>query len=171
MAFLDIRVPSENCSPIEFLHLGLSEEVVPETMEGTLPGTASLNDDQIAAMLVNESVAPLTVDSLKQFNVTPKLCAKILLAICESSRPGDNVPARSEEIDNFANICREMLSSASPLTEMIQAIDEVGVGNSKMCTRLSAKSSLMFQRFWQFCANLCSTDKQGTFNKLLLIQV
>ena len=130
---------------------------------------ATLTDDQIAGMIVNESGVSLTAEVVQQFNVTPKLCAKILCSICENPqiRPNDGQQSgqqRCEEIDTFADICREVLSSASPLTEIIQVIDnEVFIPNSKkMFTNQSfAKNNYCFQRFWQFCINLCTTDKQG----------
>ena len=134
-----------------------------------LSTVGSLSDSQIAEMLVNESGCPITADMLRQFNVTPKLCAKILLAICESNsnvKSEAGQPQRSEEIDNFANVCREILSSASPLTEVIQVIDdEAFINNSNriFSPKLFGKNNTInvFQKFWQFCVNLCTTDKQG----------
>ena len=131
---------------------------------------ATLTDDQIAGMIVNESGVSLTAEVVQQFNVTPKLCAKILCAICENPqiRPNDGQQSgqqsRCEEIDTFADICREIMSSASPLTEIIQVIDnEVFIPNSKkmFSNQSFAKNNYCFQRFWQFCINLCTTDKQG----------
>ncbi|CAG2117291.1 unnamed protein product, partial [Medioppia subpectinata] len=130
---------------------------------------ANLTDDQIAGMIVNESGVSLTAEVVQQFNVTPKLCAKILCSICENPqiRATDGQPSgqqRCEEIDTFADICREIMSSASPLTEIIQVIDnEVFVPNAKKMfnNQSFGKNNYSFQRFWQFCINLCTTDKQG----------
>ena len=140
----------------------------------------SLSDSQIAEMLVNESGCPISADILRQFNVTPKLCAKILLAICESNSnvksEGGQLQPRSEEIDIFANVCREILSSASPLTEVIQVIDdEAFINNSNriFSPKLFGKNNTInvFQKFWQFCVNLCATDKQGLSNDIILYAI
>jgi len=138
-------------------------------MEGNLPANASssLNDDQIAAMLINENSFQLNSEIIKQFNVTPKLCAKLLFALCDSRT--ENVQnsnrTQNEEIELLANVCREYLSGGSPLSEIIQAIDSEAflnvntkIINSKT---LGGKISVSFQMFWQFCINLCNTDKQG----------
>ena len=140
---------------------------------------AALTDDQIAGMIVNESGVSLTAEVIQQFNVTPKLCSKILCSICENPqiRPIDGQQTgqqRCEEIDTFADICREILSSASPLTEIIQVIDnEAFISNSKkMFTNQSfSKSNYCFQRFWQFCINLCTTDKQGLFQFIYFFEI
>ena len=134
-------------------------------MEGNLPATASsLNDDQIAAMLINENSFQLNSEIIKQFNVTPKLCAKLLFALCDSRT--ENVQSnrtQNEEIDLLVNICREYLSG-SPLSEIIAAIDSeafLNVNTKIINSKAFGKISVSFQLFWQFCINLCNTDKQG----------
>ncbi len=168
---LDLKVSEKSLStPINLLHLPFVEDFVDNiNMDVSLASSAAnLTDDQIAGMIVNESSVSLTADTIQQFNVTPKLCAKILCAICENPqiRPNDNqqLTQRCEEIDTFADICREILSSASPLTEIIQVLDNdafISNGNKMFNNKALNKSNYSFQRFWQFCINLCTTDKQG----------
>ncbi|XP_054165262.1 CCR4-NOT transcription complex subunit 1-like [Oppia nitens] len=170
----DLKLSDTIPSNSRFLYLPYIEDLLKDMstqMESlSLASSAgSLTDDQIAGMIVNESGVSLTADVVQQFNVTPKLCAKILCAICENSqiRASDGQQSgqqRCEEIDTFADICREIMSSASPLTEIIQVIDcEAFVANAKrMFGNLSFnKNNYTFHRFWQFCINLCATDKQG----------
>ena len=134
-------------------------------MEGNLPANASsLNDDQIASMLINENSFQLNSEIIKQFNVTPKLCAKLLFALCDSRTENvQNNRTQNEEIELLVNICREYLSG-SPLSEIIAAIDSepfLNVNTKIINSKLFGKISVSFQLFWQFCINLCNTDKQG----------
>lgn len=131
-------------------------------MESHISSSASmLSDDQITSMLVNESGVQLTSDLIRQFNVTPNLCATLLFAICDNSRQEPSHLHRgSEDIDNLANICREFLPSASPLADIIKAIDAESFVqlNGKI---MAFNNDSKFVKFWQFCLNLCNTDKQG----------
>ena len=134
-------------------------------MEVNLSANASsLNDDQIAAMLINENSFQLNSDIIKQFNVTPNLCAKLLFAFCDNRTENvQNNRTQTEELEQLANVCREYLSG-SPLAEIIQAIDSeifLNVNTKIINSKSSGKISLSFQLFWQFCINLCNTDKQG----------
>lgn len=130
-----------------------------------------MSEDQITDMLIRESGGQLTSDMLRQFDVTPCLCAKLLFALCETSRidnQGTGTSAQAsnaremktiEDIESLANICREFIPSASPLTDIIRAIDSDSFIplNSKLFSGKSGKVN----RFWHFCYSLCNTDKQG----------
>lgn len=134
-------------------------------MDTVMPaGALALNDDQIAVMLINESGVQLNSDVMRQFNVTPRLCAKLLFAICELSRHESLHPQAhgNDDIDALAQICREFIHSASPLADIIKAIDseEFIKSNNKVIVYENG-SNRPFQKFWQFCYNLCNTDKQG----------
>lgn len=138
-------------------------------------GLSSLSDDQITNMLINENVVQLNSDLMGQFNITPKLMAKILLALCdrnEGQETATNNPQqqpslqRFEEIDTLANLCREFLPSASPLTDILQAIDSesfINLNSKIINNKNFGKINSAFNRFWQFCSNLCNTEKQGRF--------
>jgi len=134
-------------------------------MEGNLPENASsLNDDQIAAMLINENTFQLNSEIIKQFNVTPKLCAKLLFALCDTRTENVQNKTQTEEVEQLSAICREFLLSGSPLTEIIQAIDSetfLNVNTKIINSKSFGKISISFQLFWQFCINLCNYDKQG----------
>lgn len=137
-------------------------------MESNFGSLSGLSDDQITAMLVNENGAQLSSELMSQFEITPKLCAKILLALCEHPKGQENnIPQRCEEIDTLANLCREFLPSASPLMDILQEIDSEAFINisSKLITNKShfGKIHPAFSRFWQFCSNLCNTEKQGLY--------
>ncbi|XP_015786178.1 CCR4-NOT transcription complex subunit 1 [Tetranychus urticae] len=129
---------------------------------GNLSG---LSDDQITNMLVNENDVQLSSELMSQFDITPKLCAKILLALCEHPKGQDNnLPQRFEEIDTLANLCREFLPSASPLMDILQEIDSetfVNISSKMINNKHFGKIHPVFSRFWQFCSNLCNTEKQG----------
>ncbi|RWS29576.1 CCR4-NOT transcription complex subunit 1-like isoform X6 [Leptotrombidium deliense] len=161
---ISISVPvDQKESSTAFLHSPFCDSL---GMESSVSSAAStLTDDQIANMLVNESGVQLSSDILRQFNVTPKLCAKLLFVLCEHSRQPESGLQRqlSDDIDQFANLCREFILTASPLIDIIQAIDtESCVNNTwKMSSNKFGKSPTPFSRFWQFCVNLCNTDKQG----------
>lgn len=134
-------------------------------MEGSiLPSNpSSLNDDQIASMLINENSFQLNSDIIKQFKVTPNLCAKLLFALCDTRTESVQNRTQNEEIEQLSNICREYLTG-SLLTEIIQAIDSeefLNVNTKIINSKSFGKISVSFQLFWQFCVNLCNTDKQG----------
>lgn len=134
-----------------------------------------MSEDQITAMLINESGGQLTSDLMSQFDVTPRLCAKLLFALCagNSGNNSSSNPAQQQqqqppssrsfdEIDLLANVCREFLQSASPLTEIIRAIDsESFVHLNDRVINSKSTGKVFFSRFWHFCINLCNTDKQG----------
>lgn len=134
-----------------------------------------MSEDQITAMLMTESGGQLTSDLMRQFDVTPRLCAKLLFAVCagataasnNSSNPQQPSSRSLDEVDLLANVCREFLQSASPLTEIIRAIDSESFihMNDRVVTSKST-GKLFFSRFWHFCINLCNTDKQGLFSIL-----
>ena len=136
-------------------------------------GISGLNDVQITNMLVNESSAQLTSEVLSQFNVTPRLCAKLLFALCDDLRSSENnLQQRTEEIDTLANLCREFLPSASPLMDILHSIDNeafIAINNKVIGNKNFGKISSSFSRFWQFCINLCNTDKQGVYFRTFLI--
>lgn len=143
-------------------------------MSSSLPSSvSSMSEDQITEMLIRESGGQLTSDLLRQFDVTPSLCAKLLFALCETSSRTDQSTGTTsvstsqqrelktiEDIESLANICREFIPSASPLTDIIRAIDSDSFIplNNKLFTGKSGKVN----RFWHFCYSLCNTDKQGT---------
>jgi hypothetical protein len=146
-------------------------------------GAGSMNEDQITAMLINESGGQLTSDLMNQFEVTPRLCAKLLFALCAGNNGSGNTSSSSsnqtqqqqqqqqlqssrsfDEIDMLADVCREFLQSASPLTEIIRAIDsESFVNQNDRFINSKSTGKIFFARFWHFCINLCNTDKQGEY--------
>ncbi|RWS10080.1 CCR4-NOT transcription complex subunit 1-like protein, partial [Dinothrombium tinctorium] len=161
---LSVTVPSDKKS-VAFLHSPFCESLGMES--NVSAAVSSLTEDQIANMLINESGVQLNSEILSQFVVTPKLCAKLLFAVCENSRQqetGTSQRQGADDIDVLANLCREFLPSASPLMDIIQAIDTEACvsSNSKIFnSKMYGKAGQAFTRFWQFCVNLCNTDKQG----------
>lgn len=142
-------------------------------------GAGSMSEDQITAMLITESGGQLTSDLMRQFDVTPRLCAKLLFALCAGATANNSPNAAQQqqptsrsydEIDLLANVCREFLQSASPLAEIIRAIDsESFVHMNDRFVNSKSTGKLFFARFWHFCINLCNTDKQGMlFTRSLL---
>lgn len=164
---LSVRIPSDKKeSRVAFLQTPFSETLA---MSSCLPSSvSSMSEDQVTEMLIRESGGQLTSEMMRQFDVTPRLCAKLLFAICESNNnripEGPGVHSRiGEEIDSLAKICLEFLPSASPLTDIIRAIDSDAFIplNSRV---ISLKSlSKPFMLFWHFCVELCKTDKQGEY--------
>lgn len=145
-------------------------------------GLSALSDDQITNMLINENGVQLNSELMSQFNITPKLLAKILLALCDrnegqesSNTTNQQQPSatslRFEEIDTLANLCREFLPSASPLTDILQAIDSesfINLNSKITSNKHFGKINNAFNRFWQFCSNLCNTEKQGLFTVIVI---
>jgi len=138
--------------------------------------TASMTEEQITAMLINEqSGGLLTSDRIRPFEhqITPRLCARLLLQICSSnnntSNPtnttggsGPSHQMRFDDIDALANICREFLPSASPLTDIIRAIDsESFIPLSEKVVHYKSHPWQPFHRLYYFCVNLVKTEKQG----------
>lgn len=119
----------------------------------------NMTDDQITNMLIGDNGQPvmMTSDMLRGFDVTPRLCAKLLFALCKTVH-GSNKPL--EEMDALANICREFLPSASPLTDIIRCLDSQDFlpFNDRVVSFKSAGKG--FSRFLHFCLSLCNTDKQ-----------
>lgn len=149
-----------------------------EMDSNSFSGLSALSDDQITNMLINENGVQLNSELMSQFNITPKLLARILLALCDRNEGQDtsNMSSqqqssptslhRFEEIDTLANLCREFLPSASPLTDILQSIDSesfINLNSKIISNKHFGKINNAFNRFWQFCSNLCNTEKQGLF--------
>lgn len=102
---------------------------------------SGLSDDQITNMLVNDNGnIQLSSELMNQFAITPKLCAKILLDMCDPSKNQETQmmsSQRFDEIDSAANLCREFLPS-SPLMNIIQAIDN---SSNYLLSKTSSSSS------------------------------
>lgn len=159
--FLD---SSSSQSPFVFLSTTFNPNF---TMDTILSGSiSSLSDDQVAGYLVSEGGVQLSSDVVRQFNVTPKLCAKLLFAICDLAQHdiAGGVQRGNEDIEALANICREFLPSASPLADIIRAIDSDEFSHINKKVISSSVFGKPFERFWRFCLNLCNTDKQGKFD-------
>jgi len=129
-------------------------------------------------MLINEqSGGILTSDRIRPFQhqITPRLCARLLLQICSSNNNNSSNPTntcvgasapshqmRFDDIDALANICREFLPSASPLTDIIRAIDsESFIPLSEKVVHYKSHPWQPFHRLYYFCVNLVKTEKQG----------
>lgn len=143
--------------------------------------TASMTEEQITAMLINEqSGGLLTSDRIRPFEhqITPRLCARLLLEICSSNNnntsnqtnttsvggSGPSHQMRFDDIDALANICREFLPSASPLTDIIRAIDsESFIPLSEKVVHYKSHPWQPFHRLYYFCVNLVKTEKQGMY--------
>lgn len=159
-------LPTEAKDPTSLLHAPFVDNI---TMDSQLSSSVSIpSDDQLIRMLINENSAPLSKKLLTEsgLNGTPSVFAKLLFALCESSKheASSLQPQRgSEDIDILAVICCESLPSASPLADIIKAIDDesfVRINHNIISFESAGKP---FQRFWQFCINLCNSDKQGAY--------
>jgi CCR4-NOT transcription complex subunit 1 len=127
----------------------------------------NMTDDQIVSMILGENGGDrstvITSDMVRGLDVTPRLCAKLLFALCKfthGSSSNKSSPSM-EEIDALANIAREFLPSASPLTDIIRSIDSeafIAINDRVINFKSAGKN---FSRFYHFCLNLCNTDKQG----------
>ncbi|KAG9509989.1 CCR4-NOT transcription complex subunit 1, partial [Fragariocoptes setiger] len=147
------------------------------------------------ALVVNESASHLNIDILRQFDLTPRLACKIVIALCTDSNNtttnhGHNSASatsllssttfqRSEEIDLFADYCRKKMASMS---EILQTFDDESFITDRIFRNTTYKLSNKhganqplpaFQRFWHFCLNMASTEKQGlhTVGKVFFSQV
>lgn len=182
------------------------------------PNQLSLTESQIAALVVDESVAPvhLNYDFLRLFKLTDRLACKILCALCElnssannpcsnnttngqqtsknggsgggepATRPLDlikgsvnsqnigslasRLDAASclEQIDVFAEYCRQ---NSLNLQQLLQTFDSDNFTSDRLFRNTNyvlqppkqspVQPLTSFRRFWQFCTNLASTDKNG----------
>lgn len=165
-------LPTEAKDSTSLLHAPFVTSI---TMDSQLSSSISIpSDEQLIRMIINENSAPLSQNVLTEsgLNMTPSVFAKFLFALCESSKHEANgqQPNRGpEDIDTLAVLCCESLPSASPLADIIKAIDDesfVRINHNILSFEGSGKP---FQRFWQFCINLCNSDKQGTSYHDLII--